>query len=283
MELYILQKPSYSDLKVQPSAMFSMDFRAGALDTLRGQEIIDRLNDGIAELTDTRRQAITLDYTSRKLYQYGLSDYLYQYTIRAALKCKDIILLIMAFTGRITSPLQKLTNAAEQISEGYYETELDYDKKDEVGILTASFKKLITNLNVYIKNLNDMAYIDALTGIGNRLALRRDYDSYQGREVTVLMLDLNDFKLINDTRGHEEGDRVLQEIGKLLSDTFGKEHCYRYGGDEFLVVVPDISSSEFNEKLEILKQNKPAIGDTARAGFAFGFVRATLTDSDILR
>ena len=193
------------------------------------------------------------------------------------------IVLIMTFTGRITSPLQKLTKAAEQISEGYYDTELDYDKKDEVGVLTASFKKLIMNLNVYIKNLNDMAYIDALTGIGNRLALRRDYESYQGHEVTVLMLDLNDFKLINDTCGHEEGDRVLQEIGKLLSDTFGKEHCYRYGGDEFLVVVPDISSSEFNEKLENIKHNKPAVDDTAKAGFSIGYVRGVLTDSDMLR
>ena len=95
--------------------------------------------------------------------------------------------------------------------------------------------------------------IDALTGVGNRLALRRDYDSYQGHEVTVVMLDLNDFKLINDTRGHEEGDRILQEIGKLLSDTFGKDNCYRYGGDEFLVIVPDLSSSELEEKMETLK------------------------------
>ena len=193
------------------------------------------------------------------------------------------IILIMTFTGRIISPLQKLTKAAEQISEGYYDTELNYDSNDEVGVLTASFKKLIMNLNVYIKNLNDMAYIDALTGIGNRLALRRDYDSYEGHEVTVLMLDLNDFKLINDTRGHNEGDRVLREIGKLLADTFGKEHCYRYGGDEFLVIMPDISGSAFNEKLEILKQNKPAVDDTAKAGFSFGFVRAKLTDSDMLR
>ena len=193
------------------------------------------------------------------------------------------IILIMAFTGRIINPLQKLTKAAEQISEGYYDTELDYDKKDEVGVLTTTFKKLIMNLNVYIKNLNDMAYIDVLTGIGNRLALRRDYDSYQGHEVSVVMLDLNDFKLINDTRGHGEGDRILQEVGKLLSDTFGKEHCYRYGGDEFLVIMPDISDSEFNEKLESLKQNKPAIDDTAKAGFSIGFVRGTLTDSDMLR
>jgi len=193
------------------------------------------------------------------------------------------IILIMTFVGRIIRPLQMLTKAAEQISEGYYDTELDYDKKDEVGVLTSSFKNLIMNLNVYIKNLNDMAYIDALTGIGNRLALRRDYDSYQWHEVSVVMLDLNDFKLINDTRGHEKGDCILKEVGKLLSDTFGKEHCYRYGGDEFLVIVPDIPNSEFNEKLETLKKSKIAIDDTAKVSFSIGFVRATLTDLDMLR
>ncbi len=193
------------------------------------------------------------------------------------------VVLLMTFTGRITRPLQKLTKAAEQISEGYYDTNLDYDGKDEVGVLTASFKKLIMNLNIYIKNLNDMAYIDALTGVGNRLALRRDYDTYFGHEVTVVMIDMNDFKLINDTRGHEAGDRVLQKIGALLSDTFGKEHCYRYGGDEFLVIVPDISNADLNLKLKNLRQNRPVIDDMTRADFSAGTVSAMLTDQDMLR
>lgn len=109
------------------------------------------------------------------------------------------------------------------------------------------------------------------------------YNSYQGHEVTVAMMDMDDFKRINDTRGHEEGDRVLREVGKLLSDTFGKEYCYRYGGDEFLLIVPDISISEFNERLRTLEQNKPAIDDIAWTGFSVGFVRAMLTDSDMLR
>lgn len=193
------------------------------------------------------------------------------------------VVLIATFSGRIIKPLQKLTKAAEEISEGNYDIELDDGRQDEVGILTASFKKLITEQKVYIKNLNDMAYVDALTGIGNRHALRRDYHTYQGHEVTVAMLDLDNFKLINDTYGHEEGDRVLRDVGKLLSDTFGKEYCYRYGGDEFLLIVPDISISEFNEELETLKQNKPAIDDTVWAGFSVGFVRAALTDPSMLR
>ncbi len=75
---YVLQKPSYSDLSVQPSAMFSMDFRAGTLDTPGGREKIRRLNEGIAALTDTQRQAIILDYTSRRLYHSTFSDFLYE-------------------------------------------------------------------------------------------------------------------------------------------------------------------------------------------------------------
>ncbi len=151
--------------------------------------------------------------------------------------------------------------------------------------INAAWHKWITKIAIVfdIRSLNDMAYVDALTRIGNRHALRRDYNSYQGHEVTVAMMDMDDFKQINDTRGHEEGDRVLQEVGKLLSDTFGKEYCYRYGGDEFLLIVPDISISEFNEKLGTLEQNKPAIDGIAWAGFSVGFVRAMLTDSDMLR
>ena len=107
---YVLQKPSYSDLKVQPGAMFSMDFRAGALDTSKGHEIIDRLNGGVAELTDTRRQAITLDYTSRKLYQYELSDYLYQYGLSILL----VVLLIIALIAVAIMKYREMRAAHEE-------------------------------------------------------------------------------------------------------------------------------------------------------------------------
>ncbi|MBO4396312.1 MAG: EAL domain-containing protein [Eubacterium sp.] len=76
---YILQKPSYSDLMVLQSAIFTMDFRAGTQDTHSGREIIERLNGGIAKMTDQERQAVVWDYTTRRLYQYGFFDYLYEY------------------------------------------------------------------------------------------------------------------------------------------------------------------------------------------------------------
>ena len=131
--------------------------------------------------------------------------------------------------------------------------------------------------------LQYMSVTDELTGIRNRMALRRDYDSYQGHEVTVMMLDINDFKIKNDTYGHDEGDRVLKETGRLLSETFGEDHCYRYGGDEFLVIVPEISETEFREKLESMKQRGSVSMGDSKVSFSAGYVHSFLDGPEMLR
>jgi diguanylate cyclase (GGDEF)-like protein len=145
---------------------------------------------------------------------------------------------------------------------------------------------MLALLLLFMGSMMQQVSIDSLTQVNNRqnlLEFMTQKLKSHNKDLYLLMMDMDDFKRINDTHGHEEGDRVLREVGKLLSDTFGKEYCYRYGGDEFLLIVPDISISEFNEKLGTLEPNGPAIDDTARAGFSVGFVRAMLTDSDMLR
>ena len=134
--------------------------------------------------------------------------------------------------------------------------------------------------------LRDMSVTDALTGIRNRMALRQDYTSYQNLDVNVMMLDLDDFKTINDTRGHEEGDRVLRETGELLAATFGDKHCYRYGGDEFVVIVPEITEAEFKKKIDAMTENSPKItvnGEPSRVRFSVGTAHARLDDIHVLR
>ena len=125
--------------------------------------------------------------------------------------------------------------------------------------------------------LHSASMTDALTGIRNRQALRRDYDSYRGHQVTVMMLDLDRFKGINDNRGHEEGDRMLRETGRLLSETFGQAHCYRYGGDEFLVIWPDEPEEAIRTRLEATLQHRPTLeesGEAVMADFSVGYVHA---------
>ena len=109
---YVLQKPAYAKLVVQPSAFFSMDFRAGAIDTKKGREIIERINEGIAKIPDTRRQAVILDYTTRRLYRYSFIDFVHQYGVIVALVL--ILFLHMVYESQ---KLRKANKAAEEASK----------------------------------------------------------------------------------------------------------------------------------------------------------------------
>lgn len=135
-------------------------------------------------------------------------------------------------------------------------------------------------------HLLSISIIDALTGIRNRLALRQDFDVYTHHEVTVMMIDLDKFKQINDTCGHEEGDRILRETGKLLSSVFGKDHCYRFGGDEFLVIVPDLPEMTFREMLEEMMKHRPELimnGESTIIDYSVGYAHDMVNEHSKLR
>ena len=158
-------------------------------------------------------------------------------------------------------------------------------KKDEVEAFQRA-EILAQELHHENAELSNVSLTDGLTQIRNRTALQADSDSYIGHEITVMMLDLNDFKIINDTSGHEEGDRVLKETAQLLADAFGQAHCYRYGGDEFLVILPDVSMPEFHERLAGMLEGRPQVSSdddgSAPVSFSVGHVHARLTGSEEL-
>ena len=132
------------------------------------------------------------------------------------------------------------------------------------------------------RRLQEASKIDGLTQLYNRLALRLQYPSYTGLPVHVMMLDIDNFKQINDRFGHAAGDEALLETGRLLADCFGRKDCYRYGGDEFLVIVPHLSAAEFGEKLARLTHQRPRIaakGQIIQISYSFGFIQAKV-DSD---
>jgi PAS domain S-box-containing protein len=107
-----------------------------------------------------------------------------------------------------------------------------------------------------LDQLAHQAFHDPLTGLANR-ALFRDRVMHaitlarrQGRSVTVLYLDLDDFKQINDSLGHEEGDRLLALIAaRLGACARSTDTVARLGGDEFAVLVEDAESSISAERL----------------------------------
>ena len=134
--------------------------------------------------------------------------------------------------------------------------------------------------------LQEATATDALTGVHNRFALRRDYSRFANRDVHVMMVDLDDFKGFNDRFGHQMGDRILCQLSLALVECFGGEWCYRYGGDEFLIIVPDVQESDFLAKLEKLKRRVKDIdvdGQRLPAHFSAGYVHGVCELSYDLR
>lgn len=95
-----------------------------------------------------------------------------------------------------------------------------------------------------------MAYYDALTGLPNRVLFDKMVtqlikDSVEGERFALIFLDLDDFKNINDLMGHSVGDQFLVEMAKRLKPVLKKDHLVsRFGGDEFLIVLPHVQSKD---------------------------------------
>ena len=109
-----------------------------------------------------------------------------------------------------------------------------------ISLLPISFAVAFAAITIALQN--ECIYIDKLTGAYNRYELdkilkRRHYR--RGEKLIAMMLDLNDFKSINDTYSHEEGDQALVAFAKALMEAIGSEGLViRFAGDEFIILIP---------------------------------------------
>ncbi|MDO7907614.1 EAL domain-containing protein [Paenibacillus sp. JX-17] len=99
------------------------------------------------------------------------------------------------------------------------------------------------------RTIEYMAYYDALTGLPNRYLFRRHLNQVLGKGradlLAVLFLDLDRFKIINDTKGHTAGDQILQKVARRLEQTLeGQGMICRQGGDEFIVLLENMDKNE---------------------------------------
>ena len=211
---YVLQKPSYSDLKVLSNAMFSMDFKAGALDTAKGREIIEHLNDGISKITDTKRQAIILDYTSRNLYQYDFSDYIYKYGVYILLIALLILaLIIIAVMKNISIKLQH---------EKKLQMLVDHDSLTGIYSLVG-FKKRAEEI---LKEKPDDSYLLIYTNIKN-------------------------FKYINEKFGKASGDELLCFLANRIKECAMEDEAVgRINADRFVILYHNSARGKMHYEYE---------------------------------
>lgn len=123
------------------------------------------------------------------------------------------------------------------------------------------------------ESLRESSLTDALTKLRNRAAFRLRFEELIGFEIILMLTDIDDFKSHNDEYGHRHGDDLLVRFAKILQAEFGQKNCFRYGGDEYIVMIPRIPAKDFDEK--ILKCLS-AIGDefTFSGGCSIGAVNS---------
>jgi diguanylate cyclase (GGDEF)-like protein len=117
----------------------------------------------------------------------------------------------------------------------------------------------LANLKLREK-LQDQSVRDPLTGLYNRRFLETTFEELvrncgeNGTGTGIIMADLDGFKLFNDTFGHDAGDHVLREVGRVLRRSVRSEDIVcRYGGEEFLMIVPDSSPESVCERAELMR------------------------------
>jgi diguanylate cyclase (GGDEF)-like protein len=111
--------------------------------------------------------------------------------------------------------------------------------------------------NAYNKLYNESIH-DVLTGVLNRKALMEKIDDYnnKNKSLGIIMIDIDNFKIINDTYGHLVGDQILKEFTAIISNTIRKsDFVGRYGGEEFLAVIPDLDVDEVKTIAERIRKN----------------------------
>jgi len=173
-----------------------------------------------------------------------------------SLRNKTILLTLVLLLGvgslayglglLVVLPLERLSRAADSVARGDLDVTVPVSGGGEVAQLTGVFNDMVQKLREGRTALELLSVTDGLTGLANRRRLDAEltrellsHDRHH-RSFSVLMLDVDKFKVLNDTYGHPSGDAVLRQMAKLLGDcTRRGDTVARFGGEEFLLILPE--------------------------------------------
>jgi diguanylate cyclase (GGDEF)-like protein len=238
------------------------------------------ISDGLPSVATARHEPSVIGYLKLGLSQEGMQSRIHQLVVSIIMATSLLVLLgttlTVVLTRRITSPLKRLTTATREIAQGKFDSPIDVRTSDEVADLGRSLGHMRNSLREYRaaveaqtselistneKLLQEIgarkaveeqllhdALHDTLTGLPNRalfmdrlehvIALAKRRKDYL---FAVLFLDINRFKVVNDSLGHVVGDQLLIMLGGRLVDCLRPlDTVARLSGDEFAILLEDI-------------------------------------------
>jgi diguanylate cyclase (GGDEF)-like protein len=171
----------------------------------------------------------------------------------------------------ITRPIHALAHMSRRIEEGDFTHAVAIQGKDEIAELARRFDRMREGLAAREDQIRRLAYRDVLTDLPNRtlfndrLNVAMEFAERERKPLAILLLDLDRFKQINDTLGHQTGDQVLQQTAKRLGTLLRKSDTIaRLGGDEFIVLLADCgieNARQIAEKILVVLDEPIVIGE----------------------
>lgn len=229
---YLLQKPFYEELEGIPSYKVNAGINIAGLATT-DKELYTMIERTIATLDKNEINQIIINYTISNPYQMGLTDFLYKYG-----RSICIAMIFLVVCGVIVGDLYN-------------------QKKDTIHKLEIS--------NQQLKEAVYRSEIDAMTGLYNKTTLEKLCIQQMKEKINCeyyfFIVDIDNFKMINDTYGHQTGDYVLCKIADELKKVLGEKSVIgRIGGDEFAILYdasitrkkPEEVAEKLCKKLRIL-------------------------------
>ena len=195
----------------------------------------------------------------------------------------------------LVKPINNLIDSVFAVAQGDFNSKVENVREDEIGKLASNFNYMIEEIHAAYQQLE--AYNREITNLNQTLRFQADHDPLtelpnrrkfinelkielkKNKTGTIMLLDLDNFKNVNDTLGHMYGDQLLQEVGQAFRDIANeKVFVARYGGDEFLILLKNITldlkiKKYINRLKEIIKQPFMINNKEVYIDFSLGITR----------
>ncbi|MGE5628861.1 MAG: GGDEF domain-containing protein, partial [Solirubrobacterales bacterium] len=192
-----------------------------------------------------------------------------------------LLFIMLLITKKVFAPFKKIIEITDQINKGDYYINNNGTEIREFGAIMESISKMSEAIKNREQELVKLSTIDRLTGIYNKSKLNDilrneiEFSNKNSSNLSIIIADIDYFKNVNDTFGHEDGDVVLREFADLLRSNIRKtDFVGRWGGEEFLVICPSTKLEEaedlanrIREKVELYQFTVPS-RQTASFGVA---------------